>query len=352
MSLNLQHHCQDVRVRKQKVHNALVWLINNNPHLYAGLTINDNALNSLPENGVPPDLMTVETDKDIVSDSDCSPGVGPPMDNPSEDIVYNDSTEMNSFLPVGKQQQQEIQTVRNQLSENEPMQWPSVENEPLNEYQISYLATMAFPTLFPDGKGDPTNQGLLRDASLQERIKHILKFAEIIDGKWVYHFANHPRFSYWAFNMIQRQRILQQSGIFLKQNPGEAHLTIDELHEMAASNNANVFISKVFRYVGNIAGTNAYWNRVREELKAIITSVGAPTLFFTFSSAGMHWPELHALFKADTDNEIGNFTSEVRRQNVISNPHLVDWFFTQTLESFVKHWLYDTLGAKKALVSI
>ncbi len=24
----------------------------------------------------------------------------------------------------------------------------------------------------------------------------------------------------------------------------------------------------------------------------------------------------------------------------------MDWFFTQRLESFVKHWLYDTLGAK------
>ena len=58
------------------------------------------------------------------------------------------------------------------------------------------------------------------------------------------------------------------------------------------------------------------------------------------------WPELHALFKADTDSEIGNCTSEVRRQNVINNPHVGDWFFTQRLESFVKHWLYDTLGAK------
>ena len=95
------------------------------------------------------------------------------------------------------------------------MQWPSVENEPLNEYQISHLATMAFPTLFPDGKGDPTNSGILRDVPLQERIKHLLKFAEMIDGKWVYRFASHPRFSYWAFNMIQRKRILQQSGIFL-----------------------------------------------------------------------------------------------------------------------------------------
>ncbi len=336
---------KDVTVRKQKVHNALIWLINNNPH-YSGLTINDDALNSLPDNGVPTDLMTVETVDDIVSDDNCSPDAGPPTDNPSEDVVYNDSTEMSSFLPVGEQQQQEIDAVRNQLSENEPMQWPSVENEPLNEYQVSHLATMAFPTLFPDGKGDPTNQGLLRDVPLQERIKHLLKFAEIIDGKWVYRFANHPRFSYWAFNMIQRKRILQQSGIFLKQNPGEAHLTIDELREMATSNNANLFMSKVSRYVGNIAGTNAYWNRVREELKAIITSVGAPTLFFTFSSADMHWPELHALFKAGTDCETDSSTSEERRQNVINNPHVVDWFFTQRLESFVKHWLYDTLGAK------
>ncbi len=145
---------KDVTVRKQKVHNALVWLINNNPH-YSELTVNEDALNSLPENGVPPDLMTVETDDDMVSDGNCSADVGPPTDNPSEDIVYNDSTEMSSFLPVGEQQQQEMEAVRNQLSENEPMQWPSVENEPLNEYQVSHLATMAFPTLFPDGKGDP-----------------------------------------------------------------------------------------------------------------------------------------------------------------------------------------------------
>jgi hypothetical protein len=323
---------KDVTVRKQKVHEALLWLIQNNPY-YSDLQVNEDALNLLPENGVPPDLMTVETDDNIISDDNCSPDVGPP-DNPTENIVYNDSTEMSSFLPVGEQQQQEIEAVRYQLTENDPMQWSSVENEPLNEYQISHLATMAFPTLFPDGKGDPTNSGILMDVALQERVKHLLKFAEMIDGKWVYRFASHPRFCYWAFNMIQRKRILQQSGIFLKQNPGEAHLSIDELREMAASNNANVFMSKVSRYVGNIAGTNAYWNKVREELKAIITSVGAPTLFFTFSSADMHWPELHALFKADGD--IADSSSEVRRQNVINNPHVVDCFFYPKIRKLCK----------------
>ena len=330
---------KDVTVRKEKVHKALLWLIRNNPH-YSDVTFDEDALNLLPESDLLPDLKTVETDDDVISDNNCD--VGPPSDNPSEDVVYNHSNEMNSFLPVGEQQQ-ELEAVRNQLSANQPMEWPSINNEPLNEYQISHLATMAFPTLFPDGKGDPTNQGLLRDIPFQERIKHLLKFG---DGKWVYRFANHPRFSYWALNMIQRKRILQQTGIFLKQNPGEAHLTIDELGNMAVSNTANVFLSKVSRYVGNIAGTNSYWNKVRDELKAIITNVGAPTLFFTFSSADMHWPDLHDLFYANSDNELGNCTSNVRRQNVINNPHIVDWFFTQRLESFVKHWLYDTLRAK------
>ena len=304
---------RDVIVRKEKVSSALLWLINNNPHYY-DLTINKHALNNLPENGIPADLMSVETESDIVSDNDGPVASGPPSDNPSEDAVYNDSAEMSSFLPVGERQQQEIEAVRNQLAENEPMSWLSVANEPLNEYQVSNLATMAFPTLFPDGKGDPTNQSILRDIPLQERIKHLLKFAECIDDKWVYRFASHPRFLYWAFNMIQRKRILQQSEIFLKQNPGEAHLTIDELWEMADNNNANLFLSKISRYVGNIAGTNAYWNRVRDELKAIIINVGPSTLFFTFSSADMHWPELHPLY-LEQETKIKTISIPVRKDD-------------------------------------
>ena len=140
--------------------------------------------------------------------------------------------------------------------------------------------------------------------------------------------------------MIQRKRILQQSGIFLRQNPGEAHLTLDELRQMATSNNSNTLISKISRYVANIAGSNAYWYKVREDLKAIITTVRTPTLFLTFSSADMPWPDLHVLL----GNE--NSTGDKRRQAVINNPHIVNWFFTLRLESFIKHWLYKTLDVK------
>ena len=175
--------------------------------------------------------------------------------HPSEDVVYDESTETSSFLPVGEQHKREMDAIKDQLSGKQPMPWPTLQDEPLNVYQTPYLATMAAPALFPDGKADPTNQALRRDAPFAERFRNIIKFAEKIDGKEVYRFASHPRFSYCALNMIQRQRTLQQTGIFLKQNPGEAHLTIDELCEMAVSNNSTTSMSNVSRYVANIAGT-------------------------------------------------------------------------------------------------
>ena len=195
-----------------------MWLKQNNPQ-YKNVEIDSQALNELHVNGSPTNLLTVETNDDVTRQT-VENDVGPPTDNSSEDTVYNNSTEMSSFLPVGEEHQQELDAVRNQLSAAEPMSWPTIEDHPLNEYQTQYLATMAFPTLFPDGKGDPTNQALQRNVPLSERIKHLMKFGEKIDGKWVYRFANHPRFVYWAFNMIQRMRTLQQTGIFLKQNPG------------------------------------------------------------------------------------------------------------------------------------
>ena len=75
----------------------------------------------------------------------------------------------------------------------------------LNEFNIEYLASLCFPTLFPDTKGDPTNSCLLRNISksesesLAEKIKHLIKVGEKIDGKWVYRLASHPRFAYRAY---------------------------------------------------------------------------------------------------------------------------------------------------------
>lgn len=100
-------------------------------------------------------------------DATCEPDLGPQNE---DDIVYNEGTEMSSFPPIPECQQQEIEAVRQQLSnDSNHLPWPTVGSEPLNEYVTPYLATMAFPTLFPDGKGDPTNPSLRRDIPLGEK---------------------------------------------------------------------------------------------------------------------------------------------------------------------------------------
>ena len=62
-------------------------------------------------------------------------------------------------------------------------------------------------------KGTLTNHTLTRDVPLLERVKHLIKFAKKINGKWVYCFASHARFSYRAFHMMQRKRTHEQTGI-------------------------------------------------------------------------------------------------------------------------------------------
>ena len=141
--------------------------------------------------------------------------------------------------------------------------------------------------------------------------------------------------------MIEKKRILQQTGIFLKQNTGEAHLTTEELQQMVTDNSSYVFLSMISRYLANLTGSNANWFKAREDLKVIVHRIGPPTFFFIFSAADMHWPELHALFTSGSNN-----TTENKHQNIMNNPHITDWFFTQRLENFIKHWLYNCLDAK------
>ena len=146
----------------------------------------------------------------------------------------------------------------------------------------------------------------------------MIKFGENIDGKWVYRFASHPRFGYWAYHMLYRRRILGQSNFFLKQNPSEANLTLDDLKQVLQSNSYDSFMSKLMHYA---TGITAYWNKERDNLKEIIQQKEAPTIFWTLSCADFHWPEFHQLFATN------QLTDCQRRQNVISNPHHLEWLF-------------------------
>ena len=328
---------KDLTVCRKNVSLALHWLVQNNP-AYKDITINYDCLASLPSEGVPSDLQNVYCDENS-NDDEINPDRGP-LD--ADEIPFSEDTELSSTVlnPVVLKPQKQL--ITEDLLQQHKFSWPDRNTNPLNEFKIELLATMAFPTLFPDSKGDPTNTAIMHQATLGKKIKHLIKFSEYINGEWRYRFASHPRFAYWAFNMIQRHRLLSQGSIFLKQNPGDARLTIEQLRQMLQSNTYTILMSKLMHYAKNVSGSNSYWHKAKEDLRATIAQVGPPTIFFTLSCAEYHWPEFHNLFD---DSESGNIPPDIRQQHVLQNPHILDCFFTERTDRFVKYWLKESLGS-------
>lgn len=151
----------------------------------------------------------------------------------SVDDCESESISNHSFLPLATREPTEDNAIRAAVNGDDPIDWPDVDEQPINEFRTPGLATMAFPTLFPYGCGDPTNPGRYYNITLTEGFKHLIKYGEKTshnDLHW--RFANHPRFLYWALNMKLRHQLLSQAKVYLSQNPGDASLTMEELRTM------------------------------------------------------------------------------------------------------------------------
>ncbi len=317
----------DFRVRRERVLFALQWLKANNP-CYKDITIDHNALQHLPEDGIPPELLSV----DEPEEQSCTQ-----VDSTDDDNGHDS----HSFLPLPTRQSTEDDAIRSAVAstDNDPLDWPEIAGQPINEFRTPYLATMSFPALFPYGTGDPTNPGRQRQVSLTDGFKHLIKYGEVAaDNLMCWRFASHPRFPYWALNMKQRHQLLSQARIYIQHNPRDANLSIEELREMVGSFSADQLMKRLQRYAAKVQGSSQYWFSGTAGSPG---AKGAPTFFWTVSSEDNYWPDLHRLMPHTTNDP----THSMRVQAVISNPHITDWYFTSRISDFVKHWLYDSLDA-------
>ena len=93
-------------------------------------------------------------------------------------------------------------------------------------------------------------------------------------------FAKHCRFRYFALNTEMHWRALQTGRIYVRQNPEDAQLSVDELRDMVGRNDQN-FSSRVLHYASSLQGTHQYWMQQRRRLIAMVDALGTPTIFFT-----------------------------------------------------------------------
>ena len=99
---------------------------------------------------------------------------------------------------------------------------------------------------------------------------------------------------------------------------------------------------RIMRFGEGLRGSRQFWTARRWELSDMIKQIGSQGLiFFTFSIADLHWPELHNLMPS-SENPTERETVAKCNQNIIDNPHIAVWFFSKRFEIFFNDVLNPT----------
>ena len=255
------------RVRRQRVLEALVNLKRNNKY-YENIEIDSEALEALPEDGELDDLhvmlahLHIRADNDDASFEDISP-VGANADEakdtnededdavhfshsvlPSAALNLTERQKLDKFIDslgsksADEQAEEKGDSCKENGDQQDHMSWPTYGSNPISEFTTEGYFTQAFPALFLTGAGD-FRSPRLRSVTLGEYLKHIMRYK---DGR----FARHPRLRYFALNTMMRWRALETARVFVKQNPSDAALTVEELREMTkTSEKALHFLTKL-----------------------------------------------------------------------------------------------------------
>lgn len=173
------------------------------------------------------------------------------------------------------------------------MDWPEVEDVPVNEYSNVRIFARAFPWLFPGGFGDVQDYPN-PDKAAAEWGKRLLYYEDA-------RFAKDKLFCFFAMNYIIRHRNSTSGKFFIEKFQRNVPDTLDELKESIRNGNTS-FVNHLTFYNKRIKGSSPYWFQKRAELYAWINQHieqgnGPPTYFITLSCAEYFWPDVVELLR-------------------------------------------------------
>ena len=200
--------------------------------------------------------------------------------------------------------------------------WPTQGTHIVDEFSDYGTFAKAFPTLFPRGKGDVTNVENKGSMKLDEWGQYLTRHSA---GR----FAQHPRFRYYLFNRIQREKALQTGSAFHKKYSGDGVSTVGELKDLLGGGD-NALVTKLQWWSQNLRGTPSWKRARRSELRDLISAIGLPTFFVTLSAADLHWRHLHDTIARHAGISPGACTdAAAKMKRVVQNPHIVSAFFAK-----------------------
>ena len=337
---------KDFRVRKHKVLAFLRFLKDHNP-FYSNVSIRPAQDVDLPLDG---DVLhrlphvTTATGTSDTSVPSPAPSCAVLDDTVSSSYVPDTlAEEHNVFVPGAFLGTSELDSIRSGIrelgldaSDGHPLPWPS-SGPAFSEYTTDGLFTMAFPSLFPFGLADYSTPRCSK-LELYEWVKHLMRYRDS-------RFATHPRFRFFALNLIFRHRAMSRGKFLFTRDVGHRNMTVGQLRNTLAGNNGAQLASKIIRCVQSIRGTRPYWSMEGAKLRDMIFQIGTPTFFYTLSMADMSWPDLHCLMPDDPFRPglTAGESYQIRCRNVANNPHIVAAYLT-TRHRHLRETILQHLG--------
>jgi hypothetical protein len=296
---NITDAFRDFEVDRNKLLRVLTYLKDSDPTNFGQLRIDYEVLQQLPAGGSVLHLVpqVVEDDTPRTEESDTPTDVdfiettdienGPDQcgatGSPNEDA--EDRGPLQDYVAQPLERNVNVEdSLRQELfggTRENPAAWPEL-GEPVSDYSTPNIQAGAFPTLFPHGVGDATNRDRPKSVTLTDATKHLLWYAiRKDDGSYLYPFAEHERWMYWAQNTCERHRFNSQKRVYLKRSPGPTSLTMEQLQDIVRNNDYNKLreiLGRMQMYSSNILGSDACFAKSRIYLEPLVQSKGMPTL--------------------------------------------------------------------------
>jgi hypothetical protein len=380
---NLRKFCA---IRKKKVAQALYWLCRNNPLWRDQVTVNEDLLQSWPDEFIPDDLLenAVLTEPGLSDNRE-----GYAMDR--EELAQGDTDEVfendldrlsrdanpgtivtGAFLqdPEGnndgwRERQAalfaELEAAHNEAT-NEALPVPHIKYkstfgvETLNSWLNETYLLAAFPDLYPYGEGGHFQP----DKSLRPVPVSLEEYAKWAMTHHSHRFARHPIFPYAMYDMI----LLRQStvGNFLQSRKdywvrAQADIlsvSSDDLRRTALQMKdggkcENPTIQRLLSNMRLISAYNpeSFGRKVakRHQLFGQIVRFGIPAIWFTINPSDLKNPVVLRVAGIEIHPHLDRQElNRLRRLHAIGNPTIVAQYFHFVVESFFKKLLCTDSG--------
>ena len=213
---------------------------------------------------------------------------------------------------------------------------PGEGQKPLNMLSDENFEEMAFPLLYPYGKGGFSNERCERITMRKFFNQRLLD----VDGR----FAKNIEYLLSAQFAVEYDQINNLSFIMMRQVSGRNYrgqkvtaLDIKDPERLTEL----IQRDKAYKLLKEVRGTPAYWQKVHYDVLAQIRQLGLPTWFLTLSAAEMKWPEVIQIIARQygttfSDEDVMNMTWEEKSSWLKRNPVTAARHFQYRLDQFWK----------------